>query len=422
LTPKPVRNPFPSPVTKGNNPLSLFRSQLQKEPDFGLIPDGTIIAPVGPAEFVRPAEHSMSGGKHVNMKDSRSTAKQRGFTLTQMVIVIAIISVVTTFGVLGIRTARAEFQHQSNARLFASYVEKARADAIRRHASGGQVSSIETFGPETTAYAVTMDWGSGTVETRTFNLDNGLTFDVAAQKVSFDWRGRISAAWVWQIKSAYLDKRVPVDVSGSGDITVGSQHFPDQMIPDNPITQVTGDVASPEPSPSPTDSPVIPIDEQPPADPTPIPIGDPPADSSPTPTPSPTATPNGNGNGHGNSSPTPTPTPTPTATPTPAVGPCVASLSPSTLSLSQGQSGSQTGTTTFTMMNATGVRTITAAQAGNGNAMTIDVGLQRIDGNGSSVITITTKQGGGNRGVFVVNVSADPSCGSVQQLTVSISN
>ena len=359
------------------------------------------------------------------MRDTRSTAKQQGFTLTQMVIVLSIISVVTTFGVLGIKTARAEFQHQSNARLFASYVEKARADAIRRHASGGQISSIETFGPETTAYAVTMDWGSGVVETRTFNLDDGLTFDVAAQKVSFDWRGRISEAWVWQIKSAYLDKRVPVDVSGSGDITVGSQHFPDQMIPDYPITQVTGDVASPDPSPSPspTDSPITPIDEQPPIDPDPVPIGDPPA-SSPTPTPSPTATPNGNGNGngngHGNSTPTPTPTPSPTATP--AVGPCVASLSPSTLSLSQGQSGVQTGTTTFTMINATGVRTISASQAGNGNAMTIGVGLQRISGNGSSVITITTKQGGGNRGVFIVNVSADPSCGSPQQLTVSVSN
>jgi type II secretory pathway pseudopilin PulG len=358
----------------------------------------------------------------------RDTRNQQGFTLTQMVIVIAIISVATTFGILGIKTARAEFQHQSNARLFASYVEKARADAIRRHASGGQESSIETFGPETTAYAVTMDWGNGVVETRTFNLDDGLTFDVAAQKVTFDWRGRISEAWVWQIKSDYLQKRVPVDVSGSGDITVGSQHFPDQMIPDVDIAQVTGDVAnpdpspSPSPSPSPTDSPVVPIDEQPPTDPTPIPIGDPPVESSPTPTPSPTATPNGNGNGNGNPHSSPTPTPSPNATPTPAVAPCVASLSPSTLSLSQSQSGNQTGTTTFTMMNATGVRTISAAQAGNGNAMEISVGLQRIDGNGSSVITVTTKHGGGNRGVFVVNVSADPSCGSPQQLTVSISN
>jgi hypothetical protein len=55
-----VRNRFPSPVTKGNDLLRLFRSQLQKVPDLGLFLDGTIIAQVGPAEFVRPAEHSTS--------------------------------------------------------------------------------------------------------------------------------------------------------------------------------------------------------------------------------------------------------------------------------------------------------------------------------------------------------------------------
>jgi hypothetical protein len=74
------------------------------------------------------------------------------------------------------------------------------------------------------------------------------------------------------------------------------------------------------------------------------------------------------------------------------------------------------------MTNATGVRFINAAQAGNGNAMSIEVSLLRIDGSGSSAISVTTKNGGGNRGVFIVNVSADPNCGETQKLTVSISN
>ena len=66
------------------------------------------------------------------MKRNRSTVtQQHGFTIMQMVITIAIIAIVSTFGVLGIKTARAEFRVQSSARLFASYIEKARADSVR---------------------------------------------------------------------------------------------------------------------------------------------------------------------------------------------------------------------------------------------------------------------------------------------------
>jgi hypothetical protein len=74
------------------------------------------------------------------------------------------------------------------------------------------------------------------------------------------------------------------------------------------------------------------------------------------------------------------------------------------------------------MVNGTGVRIISASIAGNGNSLTLGVGLLRIDGSGSSVISVTTKNGAGNRGAFVVNVAADPACGGTQQLTVFVSN
>lgn len=360
------------------------------------------------------------------MKSSRSTARhQHGFTITQMVVTIAIISVVSTFGVLGIKSAREEFKHQSAARLFASYVEKARADAVRRHAGPGEESSVETFGPESTRYDVTMDWGSGVIETRTFNLESGLTFDVAAKKVSFDWRGRIEKAWVWQIKNQYSGINLPVDVSGSGDITVGEQHFPDESIPSVTISQVTGDV-DPDPSPS----PVSEESPSPTATPTPIPPTEDP-DATPTPIPPVESDPgNGNGNGNGsggsgNGNPHPSPTPTPTPTPDPGDGTipqCVSTISPSTLSLSQSDPNRLSGTATFTMVNATGVRTLTAAQAGNGNSLNVSLSLVRIDGSGSSVVTVTTKNGAGNRGEFIVNVQGDPACGTGAKLTVQVSS
>ena len=358
--------------------------------------------------------------------NTRTSTHQRGFTITQMVITLAIISVVSLGGVLGIKNARAEFRLQNSARLFATYVEKARADAIRRHAAPGQESSIETFGPGSSTYSITMDYGSGTVETRNFELESGLSFSTVAKRVTFDWRGRITEAWVFQIFSEYLERSLPVDVSGSGDITVGEQHFPDQSIPAVEIAEVTGDVESvPTPTPTPNPSP----NATPAVDPSPNPDGNPDPTPTPTATPTPTPSNNGNGqgpdgnNGNGNGNPTPTPTPTPAASPTatPAT-PCTSSISPSTLSLSQSDSTKHTGSAVFTIMNATGVRTISASIAGNGNSLTLGVGLQRIDGNGSSVITVTTKNGAGNRGVFVVNVAADPACGSAQQLTVSVSN
>ena len=342
-----------------------------------------------------------------------------------MIATVAIIAVVSVFGVFGITNARAEFRLQSSARLFATYVEKARTDAIRRHAPDGEESAIETFGPGTSNYAVTMDFGTGVVETRFFTLESGLAFSTAARRVTFDWRGRITEAWVFQIFSSYLQRGMPVDVSGSGDITVGEQHFPDQLIPPVDVAEVTGGVDDPTPTPTPP-----PIDEPTPPIDTP-PVGDE-EDATPTPTPSPSPSPTGNGNGNGsdngnngngNPNASPTPTPSPTATPgsTP-IPQCVSTISPSTLSLSQSDTSKQTGSATFTMANATGVRIISASQLGNGNSLNLGVSLQRIDGSGSSVISVTTKQGGGNRGVFIVEISTDPACGSSALLTVSVSN
>src|SRR5262245_16512135 len=122
---------------------------------------------------------------------SRRVKQQHGFTLTQMLFTIAIIAIVSTFGVMGIRTARAEFRLNSSARLFASYIEKARADSVRRHAASGSEASVETFGAGSTSYAVTMDFGTGTVETRNFQLDAGLDFLTDPLKVTFNWRGRL---------------------------------------------------------------------------------------------------------------------------------------------------------------------------------------------------------------------------------------
>lgn len=358
--------------------------------------------------------------------NSRTGKRQHGFTIVQMVVTLAIISIISTVGVLGVKSSREHFKMQNSARLFAIYCEKARADSVRRHAASGQEASVEMFGENTNTYNVTMDFGSGTVETRTFQLDPGITFGTAAAKVMFNWRGRLSGeAVVFQIKSNYLRDQIPVDVSGSGDVTIWAQYFPDQLIPDVTVSSPGDDVSHPTPYPSASASP----------------SASPGDGSSPTPTPTPTATPtptpgnNGNGNGpggnngNGNGSGTPTPTATPTPTPTPGgqasptpIPQCVMTVSPASLSLSQSVDAHKSGTAVITLTNATGVRTLSVSQPGNGNSLVLGLSLSRLDGSGSSILTVTTKNGAGNRGVFLVNVAADPACGTGTQLSVSVSN
>jgi hypothetical protein len=376
------------------------------------------------AVLCRPANDCPSEVE-AEMNGNRGEQRESGFTIMQMVITLAIIAIVSTFGVLGAKSAREHFRMQSSARLFASYVEKARADSVRRHAASGQEAAVEMFGEGTTTYNVTMDYGSGTVETRTFQLDPGITFDTIASKVTFDWRGRLlTQAVVFQVRSDYLNDSIPVDVSGSGDVTVWSQQFPDQLIPAVTVSTPGDDVDHGTPTPTPT----------PTATPTPTPSPSP--GDSPSPTPTATATPGNNGNGNGgsgnngngpNSTPTPTPTPTPTSTPSPSptatpIPQCVSTVSPSTLTLSQSVDANKTGTATFTIVNATGVRTISASQAGNGNSLVIGLSLARLDGSGSSVVSVTTKNGAGNRGSFTVNIATTPACGTGAQLTVVVNN
>ena len=85
------------------------------------------------------------------IRNSKAARQQQGFTMMQMVITISIIAIVSTVGVLGINTARAEFRLQSSARLFSTYVEKARADSIRRppnpRASSTSANRIERSSP-----------------------------------------------------------------------------------------------------------------------------------------------------------------------------------------------------------------------------------------------------------------------------------
>ncbi len=148
---------------------------------------------------------------------------QQGAGVVELVIVLAIIILGSTFAILQVRSSRSALRVQNSVRQLASYMEKARVDAVRRHGT-----STVTF-TNTRTYSVTMDFNnSGNATTRTFTFEEGVQlFSADLPNVTFNWRGRTltsGAACVTTFAvSDTMDHGLSVDVSGSGDVTVENQ-------------------------------------------------------------------------------------------------------------------------------------------------------------------------------------------------------
>ncbi|HEY3028205.1 MAG TPA: prepilin-type N-terminal cleavage/methylation domain-containing protein [Pyrinomonadaceae bacterium] len=165
----------------------------------------------------------------------RKTRASRGFSLLELIVVMTVIAIVSGAAVLGISRSRNSINLQNSARLFGSYVEKARLDAIRRH----DVTNIDITGPST--YTVTMAFdGTGTVGVRSFSLEKGIVFTdstntaytvdgsgtvsssngEAVSWADFNWRGRTSQCSMFFRMQNANTERSSVQVAGSGDVTI----------------------------------------------------------------------------------------------------------------------------------------------------------------------------------------------------------
>ncbi|MGQ0763709.1 MAG: pilus assembly FimT family protein [Acidobacteriota bacterium] len=308
----------------------------------------------------------------------------RGFSTLQLVITVAVMMIVSGFAVVGITRARDHVRLMNSARQFAAYVERARADAVRRHGN----AQIEVVDNDT--YAITMDWdGFGTTRVQNFDLQRGVVFTTIMTTIQFNWRGRIAGEQSFGFavnRNTVWEKTVSVGVTGSGDVTFDAEYFFDSQLP--PVTTTgTGGGVLPEPgaspgsgsgSPSPSPSPGASPTASPGASPTPT------ANPSPTPTsnpsPTPTATPT--------AQPTATPTPTPTATPTPQ--PCVLNA-PNSLTIVR--NGSTTVSVNRT--NVTGTGTITATSSSSGQIQVAPTS-RSVNGTAAGSFTVTVKKQSGS--------------------------
>jgi Tfp pilus assembly protein FimT len=299
-----------------------------------------------------------------------------GYSIMQLVVTLAVAMVVTGFAIVGVSRARDHIRLMNSAREFAGYVERARADAVRRH-NGTSVQAIDE-----NSFTVTMDFdGDGTLESRNFDLQTGVRFTTGVKSVTFDWRGRTPQEQSFGFSNGR--NTVSVGVTGSGDVTFDAQFFHDASLPPvnflgagggvipDPSPTPGGQYPTPTPTPSPTPTP------DPNASPTPTPT------AYPTPTPTPTATPT--------PTPTPTVTPTPGPSPTPSIAPCYLIANPTSLTIVS--NGSKT--VSVNRANATGSGTI-AATSSNSGQIQVAPSAKSVTGTAAATFSVTVKRASGS--------------------------
>ncbi|MEP6743803.1 MAG: prepilin-type N-terminal cleavage/methylation domain-containing protein [bacterium] len=156
---------------------------------------------------------------------TKERRRERGFGLTELVIAVAIIGAIATVALINFRSAKESIRVQNSVRQLASYMEKARIDAVRRHGE----SSVKFTSP--TSYTVNMDFSNTGVPTdRIFNLETGVQVpNSELPNVKFNWRGRTvtpgsSCVTTFAvINTSNPSEPLNIDVSGSGDVTVESK-------------------------------------------------------------------------------------------------------------------------------------------------------------------------------------------------------
>lgn len=120
-------------------------------------------------------------------------ADARGVSIIELLIVVAMVSVLVGFALMQVAEARQDLARENAAQQLAAYLEKARLDSIRRFPStAAQMAQVSI--PDANSYSVTIDsnWDGTLDAPRVINLPAGsnLQFTTFPRTIYFNWRGR----------------------------------------------------------------------------------------------------------------------------------------------------------------------------------------------------------------------------------------
>jgi type II secretory pathway pseudopilin PulG len=170
---------------------------------------------------------------HSSTKEGRTMSGESGASIVEMIIVLMIIAIASTWAFLRIVEAQQATRLASATQELTAYLDKARLDSIRRHATDvNRMAQISIN--SATSYSVLFDSnGDGQLDPpRVFNFQpGGISFNVATfpTVIRFNWRGRIVDAAGNQTNTPasirLQDARGPgpsINLSAAGDTTTYS--------------------------------------------------------------------------------------------------------------------------------------------------------------------------------------------------------
>ncbi|HWT00447.1 MAG TPA: hypothetical protein VN256_09380 [Pyrinomonadaceae bacterium] len=168
----------------------------------------------------------------MGVRNNNRLRRERGISVVEMLIVVAMIGVVTAFAVMQIAGAQRAMRLTNSAREFMAWLEKARLDSLRRNPMlPGEMARVEITSAN--SYTVYIDQnGDGA-------LDQGRTITIPAaqgasfaginvpQVIRFNWRGRpedgagnrLNLSFSLQSTTSGVEP-VPINLTSAGDASL----------------------------------------------------------------------------------------------------------------------------------------------------------------------------------------------------------